>query len=122
MTDLSNPRGAGKPKGQVKTGGRQKGTKNRKTLAREAGLKSLGQELKKHRFDVVAELVKIYEDGETTTDQRLSILTMIMDRVSPKLAPMKVEPRVESEQSDVVLEAAVQAASDEKLLKSLEEE
>ena len=106
---------AGRPKGYPKTGGRPKGGKNAKTLAREAGLKPLAQELERNNFDITMELVMLYRDDATSNPERLKILEMLLDRVSPKLAPLKLQPQPKE---DKVLEA-VANASDEDLIKAL---
>jgi len=106
---------AGRPKGHPKTGGRPKGGKNLKTLAREAGLKPLARELERHNFDITTELIELYREDAATVQERTKILEMILDRISPKLAPLKIQ---QEKPKDEVLEA-VTKASDEDLLKAL---
>lgn len=113
----------GNPK--VPGSGRQKGTRNAKTLAREAGLKPLVKELKKHKFDVVSELISIYREAGTVNEEDLleslkfkhDVLKSILDRISPKLAPLKVEAVAadnEGDSNEIVLEA-----SDQQLLEAM---
>lgn len=115
MSDSEFKSNAGRPKGYDKTGGRPKGGKNLKTLAREAGLKPLAQELERHNFDITSELIQLYREDDATVQERTKILEMILDRVSPKLAPVKLQPE---KKEDKVLEA-VTKASDEELIKAL---
>lgn len=110
----------GRPK--VEGSGRQKGVKNAKTLAKEAGLKPLVSELRKHKFDVISELTKIYREADNAPEEQLiealkfkhEVLKSILDRISPKLATMKVDAVAadnDPESNEIVLEA-----SDEQLL------
>lgn len=111
----------GRPK--VPGSGRAKGTKNAKTLAKEAGLKPLVSELARHNFDVIGELLKIYREADSVNEEQLieslkfkhEVLKSILDRISPKLATMKVEAvAANTETNDIVIEA-----NDAKLLEAL---
>lgn len=107
---------AGRPKGYPKTGGRPKGGKNLKTLAREAGLKPLALELERYNFDIAAELIELYRDDQATVGERTKILEMMLDRISPKIAAFKINTDEPNE--DKVLDV-IANASDEELMRNL---
>lgn len=116
MSDSEFKSNAGRPKGYAKTGGRPKGGKNLKTLAREAGLKPLAKELDRHNFDIATELIQLYRDSEATVQERTKILEMMLDRISPKLAAVKIESPKPKEDTEVI---ELKAKSDEELINDL---
>lgn len=107
MSDKEETRG--RPKGLAKTGGRKPGSRNAKSLARDAGLRPLVAELRMKRFDVIGEMIKLYRDEDTNNNERLQILREFMDRIAPRLSPVKVElpvPREEDEEQVIEMSEA----------------
>ena len=66
----------GRPPGQPKTGGREKGTPNRDTAAVREKLVALG-------CDPTEELVKLARDPKTETGTKVSIYSLLMRHTSP---------------------------------------
>ena len=66
----------GRPPGQPKTGGREKGTPNRDTAALREKLVALG-------CDPTEELVRIARDPKTETGTKVSIFSLLMRHTSP---------------------------------------
>jgi hypothetical protein len=71
----------GRPPGQAKTGGRQKGTPNRSTLVLRQKLAELG-------CDPVAELVTIARDPKTNIGQRVDIYSSFLRYTHPLPKPV----------------------------------
>jgi hypothetical protein len=71
----------GRPPGQSKTGGREKGTPNRDTAALREKLVALG-------CDPTEELVKIARDPKTETATKVSIFSLLMRHTSPIPKPV----------------------------------
>ncbi len=71
----------GRPPGQPKTGGREKGTPNRDTAALQEKLVALG-------CDPTEELVKIALDPKTETGTKVSIFSLLMRHTSPIPKPV----------------------------------
>src|SRR5437588_12451105 len=67
---------SGRPPGQAKTGGREKGTPNRDTAVLREKLVALG-------CDPTEELVKIARDPKTETGTKVSIYSLLMRHTSP---------------------------------------
>ncbi len=111
--------GAHKGRPKPKNSGRKPGTKNTRTLLREAGLRPLREQLERFNFDPVRELIKMHDDSETDAATRLKILEMICDRMYPKLAAMKVE--VNADKAVMPGQSIIQAAADETVLEAIEQ-
>ena len=72
----------GRPPGQSKTGGREKGTPNRDTAALREKLDALG-------CDPPEELVKLARDPKTETGTKVSIYSVLMRHTSPIPKPVE---------------------------------
>jgi hypothetical protein len=79
---MSTPGGrSGRPPGQRKTGGREKGTPNRATAAVREKLVALD-------CDPTEELVRLARDPKTDTGTKVSIYSLLMRHTSPIPKPM----------------------------------
>jgi hypothetical protein len=97
--------------------GRTKGTPNRSTLRKLAGLKPLKEQLEMMNFDPVKELVVMYQEEEDS-QVRFKILEMLCDRMYPKLAAMKVE--MNADKTVMPGQNIIAKAKDEILLDAIE--
>jgi hypothetical protein len=95
---MSNSKG-GRPPGYPKTGGRQKGTRNKASLE----VRELLAELE---FDPIMDLVKISRKAETSDEMRFSIDRVIAQYRYPKLKPAdNLNEAVEDFQVTTILDA-----------------
>ena len=81
--------------------GRPKGAINHSTL-------ELREILKKHNFDPLLELMKIYKEAETSQKERVTICNILLDYTRPKIKAVDLETgsSMEEEQSKVVMSRA----------------
>ena len=81
--------------------GRPKGAINHSTLA----LRDL---LKKHNFDPILELMKMYKEVDTAKKERVTICNILLDYTQPKIKSVDLETgsSVDEEQSKVVMSRA----------------
>lgn len=76
-----------KPLGSQKTGGRQKGTPNKKTLCFE-------DSLAKHNIDVVEQIAQVLP--ELSTDRRADVLLNLMAYLFPKRKAVEMTSNIDS--------------------------
>lgn len=81
--------------------GRPKGCINHSTL-------ELREFLKKHNFDPILELMKIYKEEDTAKQQKVQICTIFLDYTRPKLKAVDMETgsSAEEDQTKIVMSRA----------------
>lgn len=87
-----------KPKGLPKTGGRQKGSKNKGNPERKAALDALAERVeavipKAFAGDSHAYLMAIYKDPSIETAVRIEAAKAAIAYEKPRLAPIEVKPQ-----------------------------
>jgi hypothetical protein len=103
---MSTPGGkSGRPPGQPKTGGREKGTPNRATSVLREKLAALD-------CDPMEELVKIARDPKTETGVKVNIFSSLMRYTSPIPKPVddSDQERGIGDESDLTIEEAIKLA------------
>ena len=67
----------GRPKGCVKTGGRKKGSQNKRRIF-------VAERLSELNFCVVQNIISLYSEPETPPDIRCKLLAMLLEYSAPK--------------------------------------